>query len=149
ASVTLTLGRVDSGETGRRRARAVGALVGAGQALGARPKARQRPMAGPASGDERLDRRLVEAAMATRRDVRLNESVVRPATEGVGVDADQPAGGAKGEPAGGGSGGNAVSQPGPREREPTGRVSVGGCALSDPSTWSLETVPILGESGYR
>jgi hypothetical protein len=49
-------------------------------------------MAGPASGDQRLDRPSVEAAMAARRDVRLDEAVVRPATEGVGVDADQPAG---------------------------------------------------------
>jgi hypothetical protein len=52
-------------------------------------------MAGPTCGDERFDRPLVEAAMAARRDVRLDESVIRPATEGVGVDADKPAGGAE------------------------------------------------------
>jgi hypothetical protein len=95
ASIAFALGGIDGGEPGRGRSRAVRALVGPGQSLRARSEACERPMAGPTCGDERFDRPLVEAAMAARRDVRLDESVIRPATEGVGVDADKPAGGAE------------------------------------------------------
>ncbi len=102
AGLTEALPLLDGDERARVQAGAMGLAVpppiGRAQAIGRRAEAGQ-PARGTRSpvGDEPLQRASLEPPVPAGRRERRHAALVRPPTEGVGVDAEQPAGLAQGD----------------------------------------------------